>query len=75
VVLLGEATFHQYHGGAATSRRLTWDEMHDEYRALRGDAYVPPPNEPTYLGRTPPTMLEYLEQSARKAVDRRDRRR
>ena len=75
LLVLGEATFHQFHGGAATSRRLTWDEMHDEYQAIRGVAYVPPPNEPTYLGRAPATMLEYVEQSARKAADRRDRRR
>ena len=36
VVLLGEGTFHQIHGGAATSGRFGWREMHDEYVALRG---------------------------------------
>ena len=51
VVLLGEGTFHQYHGGAATSRRFTWDEMHDDYRAIRGEAHRPPSTQPLYLGR------------------------
>ena len=37
VVLLGEGTFHQFHGGAATSRRLTWEVMHDQYEELRGE--------------------------------------
>ena len=48
----GEGTFHQYHGGAATSRRLTWDDMHDEYRRLRGRPYEPPAPDP-YVGRLP----------------------
>ena len=52
VVLLGEGTFHQHHGGAATSRRFTWDEMHDDYVAIRGEttaARAPP----LYVGRVP----------------------
>ena len=44
IVLLGEGTFHQLHGGAATSRRLAWDEMHAEYEAIRGEPYRPPPS-------------------------------
>ena len=39
IVLLGEGTFHQYHGGAATSRRHSWDEMHDDYQAIRGEPH------------------------------------
>jgi hypothetical protein len=46
IVLLGEGTFHQLHGGVATSRRLTWDEMHAEYVAIRGEPYRPPTNDP-----------------------------
>jgi len=70
VVLLGEATFHQYHGGAATSRRFTWDEMHAQYEAVRGKAYTPPPNRPLYLGRVAADVLPHLERSARQAIDR-----
>ena len=43
VVLLGEGTFHQYHGGAATSRRLTWD---DDARRLPGDPGRAVPSRP-----------------------------
>jgi hypothetical protein len=73
VVLLGEATFHQYHGGAATSRRFTWDDMHADYQAIRGVRYQPPPNDPLYFGRVHPLALEHVERSARQAIDRRTR--
>jgi hypothetical protein len=73
VVLLGEGTFHQVHGGAATSRTLTWDEMHADYVALRGEAYRPPANEPLYLGRLPASALRHVEESARLASRVRER--
>ncbi len=75
VVLLGEATFHQYHGGAATSRRFTWDDMHAEYQAIRGVRYQPPPNDPVFFGSVHPLALEHVERSARQAIDRRPRAR
>ena len=56
VILLGEGTFHQVHGGVSTnslSRR--WEEYHAEYLRLRGKEYARPAYEPTYLGtRLPP---------------------
>jgi hypothetical protein len=70
VTLIGEGTFHQHHGGAATSRRFTWDEMHDEYVAIRGRAHHPPDRLPVYLGRVAPNVLPHLERSARQAIDR-----
>ena len=63
IVLLGEGTFHQLHGGAATSRRLGWDEMHAEYEGIRGEPYRPPTNPPLYLGGIHPSTLLHLEQS------------
>jgi hypothetical protein len=74
VVLLGEGTFHQYHGGAATSRRLTWDEMHDEYVAIRGERHRPPQNRPVYVGGIPPAALPHLERSVQLAGERARRR-
>jgi glycosyltransferase involved in cell wall biosynthesis len=71
IVLLGEGTFHQYHGGAATSRRFTWDDMHADYQAIRGVRYRPPGNEPLYVGRVPPQALEHVERSAHEAIARR----
>ena len=69
-MLLGEGTFHQYHGGAATSRRLSWDEMHDDYQAIRGEPHHPPRNAPLYVGTAAPPALPFVERSARQAIDR-----
>jgi glycosyltransferase involved in cell wall biosynthesis len=68
IVLLGEGTFHQLHGGAATSGRLTRDEMFADYLALRGEEYRPPTNEPLYLGSIPPSALEHLQRSVEWAL-------
>ena len=73
VVLLGEGTFHQIHGGAATSGRFGWKEMHDEYVALRGRDYQPPQNAPRYVGRVPAAALDALAESVRLALEARDR--
>lgn len=69
VQMLGEATFHQFHGGAATSRRFGWSEMHDGYRAITGHRYRPPENRPLYLGTIPAAALVHLERSARLAIE------
>lgn len=74
VVLLGEGTFHQFHGGAATSGRFGWDEMHDDYRRRRGGDYRPPSTEPLFVGRVPDSSLDHLEESialARRRLARR----
>ena len=73
IVLLGEGTFHQLHGGAATSRRLTWDEMHAEYVAIRGEPYRPPNSQPLYLGNVHVSALGHLEQSVALARKRQRR--
>ena len=74
VVLLGEGTFHQIHGGAATAGRIGWKEMHDEYVALRGRAHQPPRNVRLYLGTVPDAALEHVEHSARRAIELRAQR-
>ncbi len=71
VVLLGEGTFHQIHGGAATSGRIGWDEMHAEYVQLRGRGCQPPANERLYLGTVPDAALPHIEQSAKRAQELR----
>ena len=74
VVLLGEGTFHQIHGGAATSGRFGWREMHDEYVARRGRDYQPPANDRTYVGRVPEAALEHLATSVRLAQEAQEAR-
>lgn len=63
IVLLGEGTFHQSHGGAATSGRISRDEMRADFEAIRGWPHRPPPARPTFLGAAPRQYLPYLEQS------------
>ena len=75
IVLMGEGTFHQYHGGAATSRRYTWDEMHAQYEAVTGVAHRPPGKPPLFVGPARPALLPLIERSARQAVDRLARER
>ncbi|MSO88315.1 MAG: glycosyltransferase family 2 protein [Acidimicrobiia bacterium] len=63
VVLLGEGTFHQTHGGAATSGRLTQEEMRADYEAICGRAHRPPSNQPLFLGSVTSAYLPYLAAS------------
>ncbi|MEN9823633.1 MAG: hypothetical protein RLZ04_2059 [Actinomycetota bacterium] len=51
VILLGESTFHQFHGGVATNApQKDVDHLHEEYKALRGHPYRRPKVPATYLG-------------------------
>ena len=59
VILLGEATFHQLHGGISTSaHRANWfdflNQWSRQYRRICGRAYDIP------LSRNPPTYLGHL---------------
>jgi len=71
VQLLAEGTFHQIHGGAATSRRFSWDEMDAQYEALRGQRFRELVTDPIHVGRLPDVAMETVERSARLAIDRR----
>lgn len=43
VMLLGEATFHQFHGGVATNSSTSkWRDFNKEYAGIRGHSYRPP---------------------------------
>lgn len=49
--ILGEATFHQIHGGAATSGSdETRIKMHEEYQQLTGSSFVMPEYTPCFVG-------------------------
>lgn len=73
VVMLGEGTFHQFHGGAATSGRYGWDEMHAEYEAITGAPHRPPDVDALYVGRLTPEAMVHVERSAQLARARRAR--
>jgi len=73
VVLLGEGTFHQLHGGVSTNtseesfaaRYRAWSE---QYRALRGGPHERPRKTPHFLGHLPPQARPFLLLSAERAV-------
>lgn len=53
VMLLGEATFHQFHGGVATNvppADHPWETMAREYLRIRGKPYAKPRVRPEYRG-------------------------
>jgi glycosyltransferase involved in cell wall biosynthesis len=65
VVLLGEGTFHQVHGGVATNAPPEVHEQNNEhwrtqYRKLRGKDITPPNNPRTYIGSLPESCLNHL---------------
>lgn len=70
VVLLGEGSFHQFHGGVATNTpraRRPVQPMLDEYLDIRGQPFEPPTGRPTLLGGLPPQALPWLADSLRRA--------
>jgi hypothetical protein len=53
VMLLGEATFHQFHGGVATNapmERHPWEAMEKEYMEITGQRYRGVFRPPLYIG-------------------------
>lgn len=70
VVLLGEGSFHQLHGGVSTNAPAgegPWERFQAEYEAIRGDAYRKPRIEALYLGSLPEATLPFLRHSAEEA--------
>ncbi|TLY52292.1 MAG: hypothetical protein E6K53_04685 [Gammaproteobacteria bacterium] len=66
-MLLGEATFHQFHGGVASNApkaQHPWQEFHAEYERIRGKAFARVPRRPFYLGALPHEALGAARVSA-----------
>jgi glycosyltransferase involved in cell wall biosynthesis len=54
IMLLGEATFHQFHGGVATNvplERHPWPEMAKEYERIHGKPFQYYYKDPIYFGK------------------------
>ena len=69
ILLLGEATFHQVHGGIATNATTSkWDQFHDEYVRVRGTGYVRPGGTPMVFGRIHPAALPSVEAAAQRGL-------
>lgn len=69
VILLGEASFHQLHGGIATNAdhrtlRPALAQWQAQYEALRRRPWAEPsPRDRTYLGTLPPAALVHFARS------------
>ena len=53
IMLLGEATFHQFHGGVATNvsrKNHPWRLFSEEYKKIRGKEFQKPTREPLFFG-------------------------
>lgn len=65
VLLAGEGTFHQYHGGATTGQ-FAEDygvKAAEEYRRIVGCDYMPPKISPIFFGMIDSRMLPWLNKS------------
>lgn len=63
-LLLGEATFHQFHGGVATNAKVSPSaDFHKEYRALRGTDYSRPWAPFKIFGSIKPVHADSLKAS------------
>lgn len=73
-MLLGEATFHQYHGGASTSKpigqtltesgRTVRDQYANQYRAIRGREWQKPETiSPILYGNMTPSAIKFAKRA------------
>lgn len=67
IILLGEGTFHQVHGGIATNTRTSrvFRDFHAEYVRLKGKPFAPPTAQPWHFGKVDRYALNSIELSAR----------
>jgi glycosyltransferase involved in cell wall biosynthesis len=70
IILLGEGSFHQIHGGAATGMEAGLrpaERFGPEYESIRGRPYRSPVNRPIFLGSVPVQASPFLKMSAEQA--------
>ena len=68
VQILGEGTFHQFHGGAMTGklgeqRKEEFNKLHSQYLEIRGNQFQIPLKRSHYIGHTPVSAYESLKNS------------
>ncbi len=72
VILLGEGTFHQLHGGIATNARTSrvFRDFHAEYLSVTGKPFASPTAQPWYFGEIDGCALGSIELAAQIAGKR-----
>lgn len=71
VVLLGEATFHQFHGGVASNADLSqhpWQRFEEEYVRIRGEKFQRVARPPIYFGGFNADSIRVAELSAQQGL-------
>jgi len=72
VIIPGEGTFHQFHGGVTTGgeerdvRDAYIEASKEQYKKLRGQEYSSPATHPIYLGQLPEQSQKFLHFSSGK---------
>ena len=74
IVLFGEGTFHQIHGGVTTggsqqNRKALLDELTSQYKSIRQRDYEVPYKPATYLGNLSKPAMHFVGFSAQKALE------
>jgi glycosyltransferase involved in cell wall biosynthesis len=72
VIILGEGSFHQVHGGITTNVTeekscSLWHDFEKQYIEIRGHGYSKPVNHPEYVGHLQLESLRFFQYSAEKA--------
>jgi hypothetical protein len=73
VILIGEGSFHQFHGGITTgtqgkARVKSMDDHFNQYAALRGGPYRSPTKRPVYLGSLPDSAMKFMHHGTTQAM-------
>lgn len=73
VILMGEGSFHQFHGGITTGtkgedRVKSMDDHFNQYAALRGGPYKSPTRRPIYLGSVPDSVMKFMHHGTTQAL-------
>jgi glycosyltransferase involved in cell wall biosynthesis len=66
ICLLGEGTFHQYHGGVATSGKIEWDKVNEEYLSIVGKPYEAPRYSTMFAGAFKKELYKFYTESLQK---------
>jgi glycosyltransferase involved in cell wall biosynthesis len=72
LVLLGEGSFHQFHGGVASNAPYAehpWQRFHTEYERLKGRPFEIVVRRPLLFGDIPPEAVAWTKLCARVGLD------